>query len=252
MSETVNAGCAQAAAPAVRLRRLVDVFGAAAAITVTLPVLLVIALAIWIEGGRPILYSQLRLGLNGTPFRMYKFRKFRADCVDRGSPLTMVNDDRMTTIGGVLAAFKLDELPQLWNVLRGDMSFVGPRPESLAFADCFRNGFEKILEHRPGLIGPCQILFRHENTLFPPGGSAADFYREVLFPAKAKIDLAYYPNRTVGSDLKWVLHTALIIVGEPLLRLARKPRHNDQSGMAPGSFSTNLVSKADGCSNGDQ
>ncbi|MGY8706676.1 sugar transferase [Bradyrhizobium sp. 18BD] len=252
MSETVNAGCAQAAAPAVRLRRLVDVFGAAAAITVMLPVLLLIALAIWIEGGRPILYSQLRLGLNGVPFRMYKFRKFRADCDDRGSPLTMVNDDRMTTIGEVLAAFKLDELPQLWNVLRGDMSFVGPRPETLVFSDCFRNGFEKILEHRPGLIGPCQILFRHENTLFPQDGDTAAFYREVLFPAKAKIDLAYYPNRTVGSDLGWVLHTAWIIVGEPLLRLVRRPRHNDQSGMAPVSFSTNFVSKADGCSNGDQ
>ena len=143
MSETVNAGCAGPAAPAVRLRRVIDVLGAGTAIFVSLPILLVIALAVWIEGGRPILYSQLRLGLNGAPFRMYKFRKFRADCDDRGSPLTMVNDNRMTTIGGLLAAFKLDELPQLWNILRGDMSFVGPRPETLVFADCFRNGFKR-------------------------------------------------------------------------------------------------------------
>nr|WP_245329022.1 sugar transferase [Bradyrhizobium centrolobii] len=194
-----------------------------------MPVLLIIALAIWIEGGRPILYSQLRLGRNGSPFRMYKFRKFRADCDDRGSPLTMMNDDRMTTIGHVLAGFKLDELPQLWNILRGDMSFVGPRPESLAFADCFKNGFEKILEHRPGLIGPCQVLFRHENTLFPPGGNVADFYRDVLFPAKAKIDLAYYSRRTVASDLWWVLRAGWISVGEPLLRRIRKRRPDDQT-----------------------
>ena len=247
MSETVNAGCAGPAAPAVRLRRVIDVLGAGTAIIVSLPILLVIALAVWIEGGRPILYSQLRLGLNGAPFRMYKFRKFRADCDDRGSPLTMVNDNRMTTIGGLLAAFKLDELPQLWNILRGDMSFVGPRPETLVFADCFRNGFEKILEHRPGLVGPCQVLFRHENELFPPDGNVADFYREVLFPAKAKIDLAYYSNRTVMSDLRWIVQAGWIAVGEPLLNRMRRPRpeSQSQSGIAPtgGSVGANLFQK---------
>lgn len=245
MSETVNTGFARAAAPAVRLRRLVDVLCAGTALIVSLPVLLVIALAIWIEGGRPILYSQLRLGLNGSPFRMYKFRKFRADCDDRGSPLTAVNDNRMTRIGGVLAAFKLDELPQLWNILRGDMSFVGPRPETLVFADCFKNGFEKILEHRPGLVGPCQILFRHENTLFPQDGNVADFYRDVLFPAKAKIDLAYYSNRTVTSDLWWIVQAAWIAVGEPLLSRMRSAQSNGQSGTAPTaeSLGANLVQK---------
>ncbi|UPT91022.1 sugar transferase [Bradyrhizobium barranii subsp. apii] len=245
MSETVNTGCAGPAAPAVRLRRVIDVLGAGTAIFVSLPILLVIALAVWIEGGRPILYSQLRLGLNGAPFRMYKFRKFRADCDDRGSPLTMVNDNRMTTIGGLLAAFKLDELPQLWNILRGDMSFVGPRPETLVFADCFRNGFEKILEHRPGLVGPCQVLFRHENELFPPDGNVADFYREVLFPAKAKIDLAYYSNRTVTSDLRWIVQAGWIAVGEPLLNRMRRPRPESQSGIAPtgGSVGANLFQK---------
>jgi lipopolysaccharide/colanic/teichoic acid biosynthesis glycosyltransferase len=221
MSETVNAGCAGPAAPAVRLRRVIDVLGAGTAIFVSLPILLVIALAVWIEGGRPILYSQLRLGLNGAPFRMYKFRKFRADCDDRGSPLTMVNDNRMTTIGGLLAAFKLDELPQLWNILRGDMSFVGPRP------------------------GPCQVLFRHENELFPPDGNVADFYREVLFPAKAKIDLAYYSNRTVTSDLRWIVQAGWIAVGEPLLNRMRRPRPESQSGIAPtgGSVGANLFQK---------
>jgi len=227
------------------LRRLVDVLCAGPAIFVSLPILSVIGLAVWIEGGRPILYSQLRLGLNGAPFRMYKFRKFRADCDDRGSPLTMVNDNRMTRIGGLLAAFKLDELPQLWNVLRGDMSLVGPRPETLVFADCFRNGFEKILEHRPGLVGPCQVLFRHESELFPPNGDVADFYREVLFPAKAKIDLAYYSDRTVTSDLRWVVQAGWIAVGEPLLNRMRKSRPESQSGIAPagGSVGANSFRK---------
>lgn len=242
MSEAVNAGCSRPAVRAVRLRRVVDILCAGMGIVVSFPILLIVALAIWIEGGRPILYSQLRLGLHGSPFRMYKFRKFRADCDDRGSPLTMVNDDRMTRIGRTLAAFKLDELPQLWNILRGDMSFVGPRPETLVFADCFINGFEKILEHRPGLVGPCQVLFRHENMLLPQDGDAAEFYREVLFPAKAKIDLAYYSNRTVTSDLRWIVRAAWIALGEPLLSRLRRLPPNGQSGVTPkgGSLGANL------------
>jgi len=189
-----------------------------------LPVFLIVALAIWIEGGRPILYSQLRLGQNGLPFRIYKFRKFRPDCDDRGSPLTMEGDGRMTSVGRILAATKLDELPQLWNVLRGDMSIVGPRPETLAFADSFRNGFEKILEHKPGLFGPCQVVFRHEARLYPAGASVTDFYRDVLFPAKAEIDLAYYSRRTAVSDLGWVLRAGWVIVGPSLMELAKKGR----------------------------
>lgn len=242
MSEMVNAGCARTAVRTERLRRLVDIVCAGISIIVALPILLIVAFAIWIEGGRPILYSQFRLGLNGSPFRMYKFRKFRADCDDRGSPLTVVNDSRMTKIGRTLAAFKLDELPQLWNILRGDMSFVGPRPETLVFADCFKNGFEKILEHKPGLVGPCQVLFRHENMLLPQDGNVAEFYREVLFPAKAKIDLAYYSNRTVTSDLWWIVRAAWIALGEPLLSRVRRLPPNAQSGMTPkdGSLGTNL------------
>ena len=252
MSELANAGCAQSAVPGVRLRRVVDVLCAGIAILVFSPGFLLIALTIWVEGGRPILYSQMRLGLNGSPFRMYKFRKFRADCDDRGSPLTAMNDERMTTIGRVLAAFKLDELPQLWNVLRGDMSLVGPRPETMVFVDCFRNGFERILEHRPGLIGPCQILFRQESSLFPPDGDVTEFYRKVLFPAKAKIDLAYYPNRTVMSDLGWVAQAAWILMAEPVLICIRRNRPDGHIRiiMPPtGSVGDELVSKVDGDSN---
>jgi lipopolysaccharide/colanic/teichoic acid biosynthesis glycosyltransferase len=196
----------------VSLRRALDIVCAGVVALILAPVMLIVTLAIWIESGRPILFSQLRLGRNGRTFRMYKFRKFGPDCDDRGSPLTLQGDVRLTTIGRVLAASKLDELPQLWNVLRGDMSLVGPRPESLAFSDCFCNGFEKILEHKPGLFGPCQVMFRHESKRFPAGTAAVEFYREVLFPAKAEIDLAYFSRRTLVSDLGWVLRAAWMIV----------------------------------------
>jgi len=196
----------------VCLRRAIDIVCAGTAMLVLAPVALIVTLAILLEGGRPILFSQLRLGEKARPFRMYKFRKFRPDCDDRGCPLTLDGDGRMTTIGRVLAATKLDELPQLWNVLRGDMSLVGPRPEVPAFADCFRNGLEKIHEHKPGLFGPCQVLFRDESKLYPADVAAVDFYRRVLFPAKAKIDLAYFSRRTLVSDLGWVLRAVWMIV----------------------------------------
>jgi lipopolysaccharide/colanic/teichoic acid biosynthesis glycosyltransferase len=211
MRGTASQRFAPSPAPHVSLRRTLDIMCTGVAASVLAPVFLITALAIWIESGRPFLFSQLRLGQNGRPFRMYKFRKFWPDCDNHGSPLTIEEDDRLTVVGRVLAACKLDELPQLWNVLRGDMSLVGPRPESLAFSDCFRNGYEKVLEHKPGLFGPCQVIFRHESKLFPAGVAAVEFYRQVLFPAKAKIDLAYFSRRTLVSDLGWIIRAAWMI-----------------------------------------
>lgn len=152
-------------------RRSVDIIFVCAAMFLLAPVILVVTLAIWIEGGRPILFSQLRLGQKGRPFRMYKFRKFRPDCDDRGCPLTMQADGRLTRVGRLLAVGKLDELPQLWNVLRGDMSFVGPRPESLAFADCFRNGFEKFTNTSPDFLVRVRFSFdmKASSTQLMPG-----------------------------------------------------------------------------------
>lgn len=203
----------------IGMRRALDLLCAGVAAFILAPLMLIAVLAIWIESGRPILFSQIRLGQFGRPFRMYKFRKFRPDCDNHGCPLTMESDGRLTKIGRVLAVSKLDELPQLWNVLRGDMSLVGPRPESLAFADCFRNGFEKVHEHKPGLFGPCQVMFRHESKHYPDGVAAVEFYRQVLFPVKAEIDLAYFARRTLVSDLGWVLQGAWVIAaGSPVGR----------------------------------
>jgi len=188
------------------------VVAAGAALVFALP-MAVIACAVWLEGGRPILFAQTRLGRGGAPFRMYKFRKFSASCGTDGCPLTTARDVRMTPLGRLLAATKLDELPQLWNVLRGDMAIVGPRPESLAFADCFQNGFEKVLEHKPGLLGPSQVLFRHEGRLYPPDSDPTCFYREVLFPAKARLDLAYFSRRSLAGDIGWLLRGVLVVAG---------------------------------------
>lgn len=195
-------------------RRLFDILGATSGAIILSPVIAAVILAIWLESGNPLLFCQTRLGLRGRQFRMYKFRKFKPDCAPDGYPLTIERDHRLTRVGGFLAASKLDEIPQLWNVLRGDMSIVGPRPESTSFADCFNNGLERVLEHKPGLFGPSQVLFRYESQLYPENVPPADFYRRVLFPTKAKIDIDYFSNRTFASDIRWIFR-ALVAIAKP-------------------------------------
>ncbi|MBZ9673815.1 sugar transferase [Mesorhizobium sp. B3-2-1] len=202
-------------------RRAIDLVVASVAGIVLAPLMMLVALGILLEGGRPILFVQIRIGAGGRPFRMYKFRKFAAKCSAQGLALTMAGDSRMTPLGRLLAATKFDELPQLWNVLRGEMAIVGPRPESLAFADCFQGELKAILQYKPGLLGPTQVLFRHEARFYPLSAEPLLFYREVLFPAKAKIDLAYYSQRTIASDIVWIVRGCLAVLG----RVPSPPAH---------------------------
>lgn len=198
---------------AERVRRALDICLVCLLVLFLGPLLLLIAAAVWLGSGGPILFRQVRIGKGGRHFCMYKFRKFHADAGNAGSPLTLKKDPRLTPVGSILAATKFDELPQLWNVLRGDMSIVGPRPESLAFADCFQNGWEDLLRFKPGLLGPCQIMFRNEADLFPGNVAPDQFYRTVLFPLKASIDLEYFKNRTLTTDFIIMLRGALAVAG---------------------------------------
>ena len=218
-----------AAAPVLAnlVRRASDILLAGLALLLLAPLMLAIVLAIRLESPGSAFFCQIRLGQGGRPFRMYKFRKFHAGAGQAGSPLTLAQDPRMTRVGRLLMKTKLDELPQLWNVLRGDMAVVGPRPESLAFADCFENGWSEVLRYRPGLIGPCQIVFRNEAAAFPEGADVREFYRTVLFPLKARIDLDYFRSRSLVSDVGIMLGAFLAICGwrsstsESLANLAR-------------------------------
>lgn len=194
-------------------KRVFDIAVASLALLLASPFMLLVALAIICESGRPIFFAQTRLGLGGRPFLMYKFRKFHKDCGTSGSPLTLENDQRLTKVGRLLVAAKMDELPQFWNVILGDMSIIGPRPESMAFADCFSGGYENVLNYKPGILGPAQAIFRSESTLYSPGVEPADFYRSVLFPAKARIDLEYYRSRTFWSDIAWILKNIIAVFG---------------------------------------
>ncbi len=193
--------------------RVIDVVLAILGLVVLSPLLLLIMVAIVIESGFPIFFAQTRLAQGGRKFQMYKFRKFHATSRG-GSPLTMKNDTRMTRLGAILASTKLDEMPQLFNIIRGDMAIVGPRPESLAFADDYTERELPLLDHRPGIFGPSQVAFRNECALYPEGKDPVQFYRETLFPAKAALDLAYYSQRTVSEDMMWIGRGVLAVLGK--------------------------------------
>jgi lipopolysaccharide/colanic/teichoic acid biosynthesis glycosyltransferase len=193
--------------------RIFDVLISLTALALLWPIMVLAVAAIFLDSGAPILFRQRRLGQHGRIFQILKFRKFAPDCSSNGLPLTLDRDPRLTKLGKFLMAWKLDELPQLFNVLRGEMSIIGPRPESLAFANCFSDGFEAVLEYKPGIVGPSQATFRSEADFLPDASQAAEFYRDVLFPIKALIDLKYYPNRTLMSDMLWLMVTMLMVFG---------------------------------------
>lgn len=203
------------------VRRAFDLATALTALIIFAPAMLVIACAIKFDTPGPVLFSQFRVGRHGQRFRLYKFRKFRQRADGGGGSVTLKHDSRMTRVGRLLERTKLDELPQFWNVLVGDMAIVGPRPETLDFADCFVGSYLEILDHKPGLFGPNQVIFRSESSLYPQDQDPQDFYRTVLFPAKARIDLSYFPRRTFISDIGWAIRAGLAVFGLSAARAGR-------------------------------
>ena len=176
------------------------------------PIMAVIALLIYLDSSGPIIFVQERLGRGGRVFRLYKFRKFPAEWGISGPGVTVAGDLRMTRVGKVLERTKLDELPQLWNILKGDMSFVGPRPESLRYADLFQGEFECVLDYTPGIFGPNQIDFRNESEMYPPDEDPDQYYRRVLFPKKARQDLDYFPKANCLADFAWIIKGVLVSI----------------------------------------
>lgn len=188
------------------VKRLFDVIVASSALLLLLPVLVLVSLAIKFDSPGPILYRARRVGRGGRHITMLKFRKMR-DRVS-GPPLTAADDERFTRVGRFLTRTKLDELPQLVNVVRGDMSLVGPRPEDPRFVALQRDSYRRILTVPPGITGLCQLAFAKEGEIPPDGDDRVDYYAERLLPQKARIDELYATRRTFAMDLEilaWTL-----------------------------------------------
>jgi lipopolysaccharide/colanic/teichoic acid biosynthesis glycosyltransferase len=191
-------------------KRSFDAALAGALLVLALPILLAVAVAIKLEDRGPVFFRCARVGEGGRELLMLKFRKMRHDA--DGPPLTASDDDRFTRVGRFLAASKLDELPQLWNVLRGGMSLVGPRPEDPSFVAMYPDEFEEILAARPGMTGLCQLAFAKEGRILDPRDRVRD-YSERLLPQKVALDLVYARRRTFPSDAKiltWTLVAVLL------------------------------------------
>ncbi len=187
-----------------------------------------VAVLIFVDSPGPIFYRARRIGRGGKPFHMLKFRKMRRDAA--GPSLTRHQDERLTPLGHFLVASKLDELPQLLNVLRGEMSLVGPRPEVEEFVRMFPEQYDMILSVTPGITGPAQIEYVEEGRLLADAdahGSSELYAREIL-PRKIEVDLDYIDSRTLRGDLSILAHTGSL----PLRKLgARVVRALQETGM---------------------
>jgi lipopolysaccharide/colanic/teichoic acid biosynthesis glycosyltransferase len=192
-----------------RRQRLLDVSVSAVALVLLLPVFLLVALAIKFESRGPVLYRCRRVGAGGREFFMLKFRKMHHGAV--GAALTAVDDERFTRLGRFLAKTKLDEIPQLLNVLGKSMSLVGPRPEDPDFVALRPTEYERIHRVRPGITGLSQLAFARETEVLDPCDRVGDYVQR-LMPQKLLLDDLYASQRSVLMDVRILWWTALAIV----------------------------------------
>lgn len=181
------------------LIRVFDIAAAIFGLVVLSPVLAIIAIAVWLESPGPIIYAGTRVGRFGRVFRLYKFRTMVEGADKVGPLITTACDKRITRLGRTLRRTKLDEFPSLWNVLRGEMSIVGPRPENERSVTLYTPQQQFIFTFRPGITSPATVKYRHEEELLARGGNLEEVYHQIM-QDKLAIDIDYFTNRTVWRD----------------------------------------------------
>lgn len=190
------------------LKWIFDKVMALLGLMVLLPVLLVVAILIknkMPEG--PVIFKQRRVGRNGKLFTMYKFRSMTVG--HGGSSVSVAGESRITPLGAKLRHYKLDELPELWNVLIGDMSFVGPRPDVPGYADQLNGGDREVLKLRPGITGPASLKYRDEEDLLAKQSDPQKYNDEVIFPDKVRINRYYLHHYSFIQDIQMIFCTIL-------------------------------------------
>lgn len=191
-------------------KRIFDLLVSALGLIILSPIFALIALLIRLTSPGPVFYRARRVGQGGREFTLYKFRSMVADADRRGPGITAAGDPRVTSIGRVLRRTKLDELPQLWNVLRGDMSLVGPRPEDPRYVALYTPAQRRVLDVRPGITSLASIEYRNEEAVLHGPDWEQRYIHEVM-PAKLAIDLRYVQRATLFTDLLIILRTLLAL-----------------------------------------
>lgn len=182
--------------------RLVSLLG----LLVLWPILIIVAVLIKIKMPcGPVIFSQQRVGRGGKIFTMYKFRSMTVN--HGGTSVSVAGENRITSLGAILRKYKIDELPELWNVFIGDMSFVGPRPDVPGYADRLEGDNRLILRLRPGITGPASLKYANEEEILAQVSNPVQYNDEVIFPDKVSINLDYYYNHTFLGDIRLIFQT---------------------------------------------
>ena len=206
-------------------KRLTDIILSLIGIIIIFPIIPIIGLFIKLDSKGPVFYLTDRVGKNMKIFKMYKFRTMLEMPCDIGESVCAQHDPRVTTFGRILRRTKLNELPQLFNILKGDMTFVGPRPEAPDLAILYPEEAKKLFTVKPGVVGPATICGRNEDEYYPPGVDTKKYYIEHILPNKLELDLEYINNRSLFRDLKYIF----IGVTETLIGVISKKHLHDNS-----------------------
>ena len=198
--------------PQLIAKRAMDIVLSACALAILWPLLLLIALAIWIDDPGPVFYRQVRVGRNGKTFRIFKFRSMVMDADKKGLAITVSRDSRITRVGAVLRKTKLDELAQLLNVLLGQMSFVGPRPEVPKYVELYTPYQRQVLLVRPGITDYASIAYRNENDLLAGAPNPETMYIEQIMPDKIELNMKYLREISPLADIRLILKTIVAVI----------------------------------------
>lgn len=191
--------------------RMLDSVASLLGLILLSPLFLLLAVLIKADSAGPVFFRAQRIGQGGKPFRLVKFRSMVSRAAQRGPGITTADDQRITRVGRLLRRSKLDELPQLLNVLKGEMSLVGPRPEDPRYVALYTPEQRRLLEVRPGMTSPASLRYRHEERLLE-GPDWERMYVEQVMPHKLQIELAYMERRTWRTDLDLIFETVLALV----------------------------------------
>lgn len=196
----------------VTYRRMIDLSLLLFLLPIAVPLIAILGLLAKVTSSGPAFFVQTRVGRGGKSMRLWKIRSMKVGSEKNGPAITSANDQRVTPLGTWLRRTKLDELPQLWNVLKGDMSLIGPRPESPKYVQLQDPQWQKILEVRPGITDYASLVFRHEEKLLASSKNLEEAYRKIILPAKLELSLEAIERASLIFDLSILYKTALTLI----------------------------------------
>lgn len=189
------------------IKRIFDFIASFLGVLILSPVLFIIAIIIKVQMPGPVFFKQKRVGKGGQLFTMVKFRTMTIN--HSGSSISVAGESRITPLGATMRKYKLDELPELWNVLKGEMSFVGPRPDVPGYADQLQGEAAQILKLKPGITGPASLKYRNEEELLAQVDDPQRYNDGVIYPDKVRINLKYLREQSLWLDLRIIFCTVL-------------------------------------------